>query len=94
LGGGGGGGAGKGGRGNTTPYGGPSQAMKDKYKNQLEKDGPKSLEKSERRLQERLETHKRDLERYRQEGGKTSSVEREIRNFTNELSVIRSLLGK
>jgi RHS repeat-associated protein len=94
LGGGGGGGAGKGGRGNTTPYGGPSQAMKDKYKNQLEKDGPKSLEKSERRLQERLETHKRDWERYRQEGGKTSSVEREIRNFTNELSVIRSLLGK
>ena len=89
----GGGGGGGGGAGRfRTP--GPSQKQDDRYKKQLETDGRKSLEKSQSSLEKQLQEHQQKLEQIRKDGGYTSSVEREIRNFRDELSVIEKLLGK
>ena len=85
---------GGGGGGGSKRASGPSQRQIDKFKKQLETDGPKSLEKSEKSLERNLAEHQEKLKQIQSEGGLTSSVEREIRTFTEELAVIRSLLGK
>nr|MDP8942620.1 hypothetical protein [Actinomycetota bacterium] len=91
-----GGDGGDGGEGNAPeegqPPGGaaaePTPNQLEKYRAQLESDGPRSLEKSRRSLSERLEEHVEKLQRIREEGGYTSSVEREIRNYRNEIEAI------
>jgi hypothetical protein len=45
-------------------------------------------------LEARLADHRKDLEAYRVQGGYTSSVEREINAFENELQAIKEVLGR
>jgi uncharacterized protein Yka (UPF0111/DUF47 family) len=63
-----------------------------KIERQLKEHGRESLERSRRTFQRKLEQHHRDLERYRAEGGYTSSIEREIRAFESELNAIEDVL--
>ena len=85
---------GGGGGGGSKRASGPSQRQFDKFQKQLKTDGPKSLEKSEKSLERNLAEHQEKLKQIQSEGGQPSSVEREIRTFQEELTVIRSLLGK
>lgn len=71
----------------------PSQRQLDKYREQLSNNGEGSLRKSRRSLEKRLEEHRVKLEQIRRSGGPSSSVEREIRNFTNEIEAIDRILG-
>ena len=87
-------GPGYGGWGGATRPPGPSQRQVDKFQRQLDLDGRASLEKSELSIQKNLQEHTQKLERLRSEGGYTSSVEREIRTFNEELGVISKLLGR
>ncbi len=71
----------------------PSEAQLEKFRKQLQEQGPRSLRKSQRKIERRLNEHLDKLQQIKQEGGFTSSVEREIRNFRRELEAIRRLLG-
>jgi RHS repeat-associated protein len=64
-----------------------------KFERQLKEHGRRAVEKSKRSIQRRLDEHRRALERYKEEGGYTSSVEREIANFEDELQAIDKVLG-
>lgn len=55
--------------------------------------GRRSLERSRRKIQRRLDEHLEKLEKYKNDGGYTSSVEREIRQFKKALEAIDEILG-
>ncbi|QVL57303.1 MAG: hypothetical protein KFB93_07955 [Simkaniaceae bacterium] len=63
-----------------------------KFRKQLQIDGKSSLDKSKISIQKRLDEHLIKLDKYKQEGGYTSSVEREIKNFQQELQAIDIVL--
>jgi hypothetical protein len=71
----------------------PSQKQLDKFAKQLERDGPKSLEKAAKSISAKLAEHEVKLADLRATNGFTSSVEREIRTFTQELNAINEVLG-
>ena len=56
--------------------------------------GKESLEKSRIALHRRLAEHVRKLEEIRQVGGYTSSVEREIQNFQQQIAAINDILWR
>jgi RHS repeat-associated protein len=64
------------------------------YTKQLETAGRQSLLRSQASLQGRLAEHEAKLAQYLKEGGYTSSVEKEIRNFKGELDAIKRVLGQ
>ena len=72
----------------------PSAKTMEKIARQLEKDGLKSLLKSQQKLERRLAEHTEKLQSIKEAGGYTSSVEREITGFKKELNAIRSTLEK
>ena len=72
----------------------PTQKQLDKFQKQRDKHGNISLERSQRKIQRRLNEHVEKLEQINKNGGHTSSVEREIRNFERELKAIDKVLGK
>ncbi len=63
-----------------------------KFRKQLQIDGESSLDKSKISIQKRLDEHLIKLDKYKQEGGYTSSIEREIKNFRQELQAIDTVL--
>jgi RHS repeat-associated protein len=64
------------------------------YTRQLAVAGRESLLKSQASLEGRLAEHEAKLAQYLKDGGYTSSVEKEIRNFKGELDAIRRVLGQ
>jgi hypothetical protein len=70
----------------------PSANQIKKYQLQLEKDGAGSLRKSKDSLDEQLKIHRQKLDTVKKEGGYTSSIEREIRNFEAEIEAIEQIL--
>jgi RHS repeat-associated protein len=72
---------------------GPTAAMVKQFERQLARDGLKSLEKSLRSFERNLAEHIRDLARYAERGGYTSSVETEIRNFEAQIETIKQVIG-
>jgi RHS repeat-associated protein len=65
-----------------------------KIENQLAQHGRASVERSLRSLERRLAEHQQALETYKNQGGYTSSIEREIRAFEAEIKAIRDILGR
>ena len=63
-----------------------------KFRKQVQIDGKPSLDKSKISIQKRLDEHLIKLDKYKQEGGHTSSIEREIKNFRQELQAIDTVL--
>jgi RHS repeat-associated protein len=78
----------------TTDEAGPSPGMIEQFGKQLKDHGAVSLEKSRATLEKRLDEHREKLERYIGEGGYTSSVETEIRNFERQIEAIDHVLGR
>jgi hypothetical protein len=72
---------------------GPSKRMLDSFRQQLAKDGRQALEQSLESFERNLAEHLEDLARYREAGGHTSSVEREIRMMLNSIEAIKKILG-
>jgi RHS repeat-associated protein len=71
----------------------PTAKQLAKFEKQLLEHGEKSLEKSQKKIEGRLQEHLEKLDKYKAEGGFTSSIEREIRNFERELEAIKQTLG-
>ncbi len=63
-------------------------AIKKAFKNQLKQHGLKSLQRSHRKITRRLNEHVKKLDEIKAAGGKTSSVEREIRTFQRQIKVL------
>jgi hypothetical protein len=72
---------------------GPSQRMLNSYRRQLERDGIDSLKKALRTTQQKLAEHLQKLEEIQLAGGYTSSVEREIRTYQNQIEAINRVLA-
>ncbi|MEE9336258.1 MAG: polymorphic toxin-type HINT domain-containing protein [Granulosicoccaceae bacterium] len=72
----------------------PTTKQLDKFQDQLQEHGQKSVERSQRKIERRIREHRENLEKYKEAGGHTSSVEREIRNFERELEAIKQTLGE
>ena len=72
---------------------GASKATKKAFQRQLQQHGRTSLERSRRKIQRRLDEHLEKLEKYKNDGGYTSSVETEIRQFKRALEAIDEILG-
>ena len=62
------------------------------FERQLVEHGRGSVEKSRATLARRLADHLYKLAEIRQVGGHTSSVEREIRNFQQQIAAIDNIL--
>jgi RHS repeat-associated protein len=73
---------------------GPTSGMIKQFERQLARHGLKSLEKSLRSLERKLAEHTRDLAKYAEKGGHTSSVETEIRNFQAQIEAIKQVLSR
>lgn len=56
--------------------------------------GQGSVEKSLAKFQRRLVEHQKKLDEIRKSGGHTSSVEREIRNFQQQIRAIKKVLRR
>ena len=63
-----------------------------KYSKQLADKGLNKVLKSQRSLSKNLKTHIKKLKEIKKNGGKGSSVEKEISNFRNELDAIKRVL--
>ncbi len=72
----------------------PSQKQIDHFQRQMNQDGRKSLLTSRKSIQSRLSEHLEKLDSIKARGGYTSSVEREVRTFRQELNAISRVLGK
>ena len=64
------------------------------FERQLAEHGKESLEKSRTALHRRLAEHFQKLEEIRQVGDYTSSVEREIQNFQQQIAAINDILWR
>jgi hypothetical protein len=67
--------------------------MIDAFRRVLESQGRRSLEKALESFERNLAEHLEKLERARQAGGHTSSIEREIRTFRNSIEAIKKILS-
>jgi RHS repeat-associated protein len=78
----------------ATRQGGKSftKGQVEQFQRQLTEHGKSSLEKSRATFEKRLNEHLKKLEEYKKAGGRTSSVEREIRNFRQQLEAIDEVL--
>ena len=64
------------------------------FERQLAEHGSSSLLRSRATIEKRLDEHLGKLEEIKRAGGNTSSVEREIRNFRQQISAIDEVLRK
>jgi hypothetical protein len=64
------------------------------FERQLAQHGTRALETSRRSIEGRLASHLQKLEEVRKAGGRTSSLEREIRTFRGDLAAIDELLRR
>ena len=71
---------------------GPSEATVNKVRAQMQEHGTKSLEKAKASLQGRVAEHKVKIQEAQQSGGYTSSMEREVQAFENELQAIDQVI--
>jgi hypothetical protein len=62
------------------------------FERQLASGGQKSILKTQARILKNLQEHIEKLDKIKEVGGYSSSVEREIRTFQSQLSAIRALL--
>jgi len=69
-----------------------TQRQRRQFERQLSLHGRESLERSRATLERRLIEHLQKLEELRQAGGRTSSIEREIRNFRQQVDAISDIL--
>jgi RHS repeat-associated protein len=69
-----------------------------KFANQLSKNlaqqGEKSIRSTAKSLQKNITEHQSKLEKLKEAGGKTSSVEREIRTFNKQLETVKAFAQK
>jgi RHS repeat-associated protein len=72
----------------------PSQRMVGALQRQLSQHGVESLKKSAESIGKQLSEHLTKLADTKAAGGRTSSIEREIRTFRRQLNAIRRLLEK
>ncbi len=85
--------------GALAPGGGYSSALNftkgqfKQFEKQLMQHGKKSLEKSLESLEKKLATHQKKVEEIKKIGGYTSSVKKEINNFTQQINAIKKILG-
>ena len=70
----------------------PTKKQLNKFQKQLQAYGKKSLERSQKKIQRRLNEHIEKLDKIKKDDGYTSSIEREIRNFERELEAIKKIL--
>ncbi len=63
------------------------------FERQLAEHGRESLLKSRERLEARLAEHQKELEQIEAIGGYASSIEREIRNFEQQINAVDEILG-
>ncbi len=70
----------------------PSKGQFEKFKRELEKYGKKSLEKSKASNQALIDEHKGKIDKAKLEGGYTSAMEKEIRNWEREIQAIDRIL--
>lgn len=63
------------------------------FEKQEKENGRDSLEKSLKTISERLREHEQKLAELKQNGGFTSSVEREIRTFQRQIKILKQMLG-
>ena len=77
-------------RSSTKPTSGQIRA----YERQLREYGKKSLLKSRNKFIRRLNEHIKKLKDIRKDGGHTSSVENEIRNFRREIKAVEEVLRR
>jgi RHS repeat-associated protein len=64
------------------------------FERQLVQHGEKSLRSSLKNITKNLETHLKDIEKYKAAGGRTSSLKREVRTFKREIQTIRQILKR
>jgi uncharacterized protein RhaS with RHS repeats len=69
-----------------------NKAIKEAFEVQLKKHGRKSLERSLNRYAKRLAEHEANLIRYREAGGFTSAVEKQIIKHKRHIEVLEDLL--
>jgi hypothetical protein len=72
----------------------PSENNVRQFDRQLRQHGAESLKRSRSSLERRLFEHRKKLEEYRSIGGYTSSVEKEIRNFEDQIAAIDEVLRR
>jgi RHS repeat-associated protein len=65
-----------------------------KVERQLAEHGEKSLQRSLRSFDRRIAEHKQAIRQYKEQGGHTSSLQREMRAFEQERNAIKELLKK
>jgi len=71
-----------------------SERQLRQFEHQLAEHGRGSLEKSRATLERRTAEHLQKFEELRQAGAYTSSIEREIRNFQQQLAAIDDILRR
>ncbi|MDX1920438.1 MAG: hypothetical protein SFU25_06845 [Candidatus Caenarcaniphilales bacterium] len=71
-----------------------TQGQIRQFERQLLEHGEDSLLKSKAKIERRLNEHSIKVKEYKKLGGHTSSVEREIRNFRQQLNAINEVLRK
>lgn len=71
-----------------------SESQLRAFERQLADHGRESLERSKANLETRVVEHLQKLWQYRAVGGHTSSIEREIENFREQIRAIDELLGR
>lgn len=69
-----------------------SERQRRQFERQLVLQGRESLERSRTTLERRIVEHLQKLQDLRQAGGYTSSIEREIRNFRQQVDAINNIL--
>ncbi|MDP5210233.1 hypothetical protein [Microbulbifer sp. 2205BS26-8] len=65
-----------------------NKAIKEAFESQLKQHGIKSLQRSHRKITRRLNEYLTKLDEIKAAGGRTSSVEREIRTFRRQIEVL------
>jgi wobble nucleotide-excising tRNase len=71
-----------------------TERQRRQFERQLAEHGRGSLEKSRATLERRLAEHLQKLEELQRIGGHTSSIEREIRNFQQQIDAVNEILRR
>ena len=67
--------------------------MRRAFERQLAKDGVRSLEKSLRSLEQQVAEHIEKIQQAIESGGRTSSMEREMRTYQRQIEILKGMLG-
>lgn len=71
-----------------------TQGQIAQFENQLAGQGPEALQRSRERFLELIGEHLQKIGEVRETGGYTSSMEKEVRNFIQQINAIDEVLGR